>query len=417
MTFLRAGICCLLAFAVLAFGATEEWSQAVLEVGASILLLVWALQQYRQGSEQVAVPPEFLPLFAFALVVVFQLVFHLTASRYYTRIELQLLVTYLIVIFLMSQAFSRRGHWRGFVWFVMTLGFLVSVQGILQSLTFNGKLYWFRTMRFGGLPFGPYANRNHFAGFAEMIIPIALVPLVLGKVRRERFVLVVLFAMAPIVALVLSASRGGIISFAVQVVVLFALLLIRRAPTRYFMAGGFVIVCAMLVVSWIGVSHVLARFAAIQNVEVSSDKRARMIADTYRLFKDHPILGTGLGTLEMVYPPYDSLYDGKVVNHSHNDYLEALAETGLVGGLCCLWFLGVLFRNSLEGMAALGNSFSAALNLSGLIGCCGILVHSLVDFNLHIPANALLFFVSAHMAVVRFPADPQAEDSQLERTE
>jgi O-antigen ligase len=417
MRFLRAGVCCLLAFAVLAFGATEEWSQAVLEVGASVLLLVWAIQQYRQRTEQVVIPPEFLPLFAFAVVVVVQLVFHLTASRYYTRIELQLLVTYLIVIFLISQTFSRKGHWRSFVWFVMTLGFVVSVLGILQSLTFNGKLYWFRAMRFGGLPFGPYANRNHFAGFAEMIIPIALVPLVLGKVRRERFVLVVLFAMAPIVALVLSASRGGIISFVVQMVILFALLLIRRAPAKYFMAGGFVIVCAVLVVSWIGVRHVLARFAAIQNVEVSSDKRARMIEDTFRLFKDHPILGTGLGTLEMVYPPYDSLYDGKVVNHSHNDYLEALAETGVVGGLCCLWFLGVLFRNSLEGMAILGSSFGSALNLSGLVGCCGILVHSLVDFNLHIPANALLFFVSAHMAVVRFPADPQAEGSQLERTQ
>ena len=56
----------------------------------------------------------------------------------------------------------------------------------------------------------------------------------------------------------------------------------------------------------------------------------------------------------MVYPPYDSLYDGKVVNHAHNDYLEGLAETGVIGGLCCLWFLGVLLLNALKGMAHLG---------------------------------------------------------------
>ena len=127
-----------------------------------------------------------IPLFAFALVVLVQLAFHLTASRYYTRIELQLLVTYLIVLFLMAQVFSQSSHWRGFVWFLMTLGFAISIFGILQHLTFNGKLYWFRVMRYGGLPFGPYVNRNHFAGFAEMVIPVALVPLVLGKVRRER---------------------------------------------------------------------------------------------------------------------------------------------------------------------------------------------------------------------------------------
>ena len=68
----------------------------------------------------------------------------------------------------------------------MIFGFLVADFGILQHLTFNGKLYWFREMHYGGIPFGPYVNRNHFAGFAELFIPVALVPLMLGKVRRER---------------------------------------------------------------------------------------------------------------------------------------------------------------------------------------------------------------------------------------
>ncbi len=180
MKFFRVGICCLLAFAVVSFGAVEEWSQAVLEVGAAFLLVLWTVRQYRLKSERLIIPKETIPLFAFALVVLVQLAFHLTASRYYTRIELQLLVTYLIVLFLMAQVFSQSSHWRGFVWFLMTLGFAISIFGILQHLTFNGKLYWFRVMRYGGLPFGPYVNRNHFAGFAEMVIPVALVPLVLG---------------------------------------------------------------------------------------------------------------------------------------------------------------------------------------------------------------------------------------------
>ena len=412
MRFIRVGICGLLSFAVLAFGATEEWSKAVLEVGAAVLLVVWAIRQYRLKAEQLSIPPEFLPLCAFALVVVLQLVFHFTASPYYTRIELQLLITYLIVVFLMSQAFSRKGHWRAFVWFVMTLGFLVSIFGILQSLTFNGKLYWFRVMRFGGIPFGPYVNRNHFSGFAEMVIPFALVPLVLGRVRRERLFLVAIFALVPIVALILSASRGGIVSFAVQMVILFLLLLIRRVRSKYVIAGGLVVLSAVMAVSWIGVNQVLTRFAGIQNLEVSTGKRAAMRRDTFRIFLDHPIIGTGLGTLEMIYPPYDSVYDGKIVNHAHNDYLEGLAETGLLGGLCCLWFLGALLLNALKGMATLDGSIGSALNLSGLVACCGILVHSLVDFNLHIPANALLFFVSAHMAAVRpQAADPVAKHS------
>jgi O-antigen ligase len=216
------------------------------------------------------------------------------------------------------------------------------------------------------------------------------------------------------VALLLSASRGGIISFAVQMLILFSLLLIRRIRIRHMIVGGLVVLCAMMAVSWIGVQQVLERFSGMQTTDVTGSKRAAMREDTWRLFLDHPFLGTGLGTLEVVFPPYDSLYDGKVVDHAHNDYMEALAETGVVGGLCCAWFLGFVVLYSLKGLAEPGNSFGSVLNLSGLIACIGILVHSLVDFNLHIPANALLFFVSAHLAVVRIePSGPRVPEDHL----
>ena len=76
MRFFRISICGLLAFAVLAFGAVEEWSQAVLEVGAAVLFFLWAVQRYRQKTGGLVLPPELFPLCAFALVVVCQLIFH-----------------------------------------------------------------------------------------------------------------------------------------------------------------------------------------------------------------------------------------------------------------------------------------------------------------------------------------------------
>jgi len=178
------------------------------------------------------------------------------------------------------------------------------------------------------------------------------------------------------------------------------------------LAGGVLVLCAILAVSWLGIGQIVERFTNRQSLEVTVGKRASMRLDTWHIFLDHPYLGTGLGTLQMVFPPYETLYDAKVVNHSHNDYLEALAETGIPGALCCAWFLAVLFVESIRGLKELGRSFGAALNLSGLVGCCGLLVHSLVDFNLHIPANALLFFVSAHLATARLqPAEPGGSDS------
>jgi O-antigen ligase len=331
-------------------------------------------------------------------VVLGQLAFHRTASAYNTRMELQLFLAYLIVLFVAAQAFRTLEDWRGYIWFVMVFGFLVAIFGILQHLTFNGKLYWFREMRYGGIPFGPYANRNHFAGLMELVIPVALVPLVMGKVRRERWFLVGLFAMLPMVALFLSASRGGIISFAVEMAALALLMVLRRAGGRYALAGGVVLLVAVLMVSWLGVRQILERFSSLQTLEVSVGKRASMRGDTWRIFLDHPWTGTGLGTLQTVFPRYETLYDGKIVSHTHNDYLEALAETGLLGGLCCAWFLAVLFLESMRRLMELNHSLAAALHLSGLAGCTGFLVHSLVDFNLHIPANALLFFLMANLA-------------------
>jgi predicted branched-subunit amino acid permease len=113
----------------------------------------------------------------------------------------------------------------------MSFGFLVTIFGILQQLTFNGKLYWFREMRYGGIPFGPYVNRNHFAGFVELVFPVALIPLVLGKVRKERWIVVGIFGLLPIGALFLSASRGGVVSFGVQLGVLI-LMMILRVPAE-----------------------------------------------------------------------------------------------------------------------------------------------------------------------------------------
>lgn len=398
MKLVRFGICALLVFGVAAHGAVEEWSAAVLEIGAGLLFLAWAIYSYRTDEEQLIVSPLIPPLAVFTVLIFFQLLFRHTASLYGTRVDLQLLLADLILLFLASQTFRTIEHWRTFVWFVMIFGFVVAIFGILQHLTFNGKLYWFREMRYGGIPFGPYVNRNHFAAFAELVIPVALVPLVLGKVRKERWFVVGIFAFVPLAALLLSASRGGIVSFAVELGVLALIMILRRTGGKHVLAGGLVLLMALLTVSWLGVHQILDRFSSLQSLEVTVGKRASMRHDTLRIFLDHPVIGTGLGTLQIVFPAYETLYDGKIVNHSHNDYLEALAETGTIGGLCCAWFLGVLFYRSLRQLLQSDKSFTAAFHLAGLMACSGFLVHSLVDFNLHIPANALFFFLMAHLA-------------------
>jgi O-antigen ligase len=401
MKFLRAGICALVVFAVAAHGGVEEWARAVMETGAGLLFLIWSLWLYFKKEEQLVLSPLLPPLAALTLIVLGQLFFRSTASPYNTRMELLLLLADLLILFLAVQAFRTLADWRGFVWFGMIFGFLVSLFAILQHLTSNGKLYWFREVSSGVTPFGPYVNRNHFAGFAELVLPLALVPLVLGRVRRERRLVVGLFAVLPIAALLFSASRGGIVSFAAELSVLALVMILRRTMWKPLLAGVPVLLVALLLVSWLGVGQILERLSSVQLLEVTSGKRASMREDTWRIFLDHPFLGTGLGTLQIVFPRYETLYDGKIVNHSHNDYLEAFAETGIAGGLCCAWFIGVFLTESRKRLQQLNNSFPGALQLSGFVACSGFLVHSFVDFNLHIPSNALLFFLMAHLATAK----------------
>jgi O-antigen ligase len=408
MRLLRFGICALVVFAVAAHGGVEDWARAVFETGAGLLFIAWASWIYFKHEEQITFSPLLPPLAALALIVCGQWLFHATASSYNTRMDLLLLVSDLILLFLAVQAFRTLRDWRGFVWFGMVFGFLIGIFGILQHLTFNEKLYWVREMHYGGIPFGPYVNRNHFAGFVELILPLALVPLVLGRVRQERWPIVGLFAVVPIGALFLSVSRGGIVSFGLELAVLALIMIQRRTMGKQLLAGAAVLLVAVLMVSWLGVGQLLQRFSSFQSLEANAGKRASMRRDTWQIFLHHPVTGTGLGTLQIVYPPYESLYDGKIVNHSHNDYLEALAETGVLGGVCCAWFLGVLFSESLRRVRQLDNSFAGTLQLSGLVACTGFLVHSLVDFNLHIPSNAFLFFLMAHLTTSEIqPAAPR----------
>jgi O-antigen ligase len=417
MRALRFGICALLVFAVVAHGAVESWARAVVEIGAGLLFLLWAVQFYAgsEDSQEIGISPLFPPLVAFALVVLTQIVFHTTAVGYATRHEFQLLVAYLLIFFLATQAFRNTEDWRTLLWFLMGFGFVVALFGILQHLTFNGKLYWFRPMRYGGIPFGPYVNRNHFAAFVELVLPVSLVPLVLGKVRRERWFAVGILALVPLCALLFSASRGGIISLGAEIGVLLLMLILRRTGGKHVLAGGVVLLMAFLMVSWLGVRQVLERFSSLQSLEVTVGKRASMRQDTLHIFLDHRWLGTGLGTLQTVFPAYETLYDAKIVNHSHNDYLEALAETGIAGGVCCAWFLGALFFFSLRQLLQSDKSFAAAIHLSGLVGCCGFLVHSLVDFNLHIPANALLFFLTAYLATAEIKQNDARSGQRRQR--
>jgi len=404
--FLRTGICVLAAFAVLAHGAVEPWSEAVLEIGAAVLLLLWSWKALTDTNWKLVWNPLLWPLFGFWLLAGFQLAIRTTLVPFLTRIELLKYSALLALFFLCVQSYRTRAHWRNFVWFLLSLGFVVSLFAILQHFTFNGKLYWVRELQYGGIPFGPYVNRNHFAGLMELLIPPGLAIQILGGERRDQLPLVTLFTLLPIGALFLSASRGGIISFVAEVAFLAILIVARRREKKVLGASALIVALAAILVSWLGIGAALDRFATYKKLETSEGRRVEMLHDTLLIFQDHRILGTGLGTLQEVFPLYETAYDGLVVNHSHNDYAEALAETGAMGGFCGLVFLVSLFWMAWKILNVEGDPRSFAYHAGALVACLGLLVHAGVDFNFHIPSNALIFLLQSALATTAFPALP-----------
>ena len=403
MRAIRVGICVLVAFAVFAHGAVEAWSEAVLEIGAAVLFLLWGALGFRRGEAELRWNPLGWPLLGFGVFVFLQCLARLSVYPYLTRIELLKLGAFLLLFSLAVQVFRTEKEWQGFIWFLLVLGFVVSVFAIIQHFTFNGKLYWLRELRYGGVPFGPYVNRNHFAGLVELLVPPGLAILVLRAVRRDQLPLVALFTLIPIGALFLSASRAGIATFLAQLGLFAILIVARRGEKGPLVAGAVVLLLGTLLVAWLGVGRALERFSKFESLEVSEGRRLAMVQDSWHIFLDHPWTGTGLGTLVAVYPRYESYYDGKLVNHAHNDYVEALADTGIIGAFFCLLFVLLLFRSSLVNLRSSHASLELALHIGALVACFGLLVHGLVDFNLHIPSNALVFFLQAALASSRFP--------------
>lgn len=400
MRAIRVGICLLAAFAVLAFGTVEAWSQSIVEAGAAVLLLWWAVLVFFRRDIEIHWHFIFWPLLAFMAIVGLQLSVGASAYAFLTRVALLKLAACAILFFLAVQSFRTRQDLKSVAWFLMGFGFLVAVLGIAQDYTSHYVLFWFRPLTEGGNPFGPYVDRDHFGGFMELIVPVGMSVIALRGVRREQVPFVGILTLVPIVALVLTASRGGIVGFLFEVGLLFVLMRLRQARFQAATIAA-VLLVAVAVLGWLGAGTVLDKIKSSSIQDVSADRRVTMLKGAWRIFLDQPLMGSGLGTMVAVYPKYETLYDGKIVDHVHDDYAEVLAETGIAGGLCGLVFIVILFWESKRRLSQEQSAFSRAVHTGGTVACAGILVHSFVDFNLHIPANGLMFLLQS--AIVLSP--------------
>lgn len=399
-TVILYGSFALLLFGPLAFGAVENWAIFFLQAGASVILLVWAIHMARSGQGALAWSPLFAPMLAFAGLIAVQLVLGTSAYAHDTVRQAMLYALYGVLAFLVVQTLKGTAQIRTLACVLTAYGGSVALFALVQSLSANDKLYWIRTPRSGGWIYGPYVNHNHYAGLMEMLFPIALVMTLTRHVRGRWRALVAASAVLMASTVVLSGSRGGMVALVVELAIVAGFMRTHKIRRTALTAGVVLTVVACLVF-WIGGDSVISRLASIHSearTELDGGLRLTIDRDGLRMFTKAPLVGWGIGTFPTVYPQFRTFFTDKFINEAHNDYLQLLVEGGSVGFALMIWFLVLVFRNGIRKIDDWTLKYDGAVSLAAILGCSGILVHSFVDFNLQIPANAALFYTLCAIA-------------------
>lgn len=387
------GLCALLIFAILAFGAVEEWSTFVFEAGAGVLFLVWAGKQIGSGQVKLSRNPLYLPALIFLVLILAQIALRTSAYAYVTKYGALQYFSYGIVLFIAAECVREENDRRIFALALIGFGALYAFFALAQSLTSEGKFFWVYTPRFHGSIYGSYVNHDHYAGLLEMLVPFPLVVSMGHLQRGGKRALIAFFAVLMASTIFLSGSRGGMIAFVIEIVAFAALTLIQRRNSSVALALIAVCVLILSFLVFVGKGQVLGRLG-----DLGPGMRLDMTKDCLKIFSHRPVWGWGLGTFPTVYPAYRSFYTNLFVNEAHNDYAQLLVETGLLGFGLMLWFLVSLYQHGLPTLRRWELRWDGAVSLAALLGCTGILFHSFVDFNLQIPANAALFYVLCGLA-------------------
>ena len=401
-------------------------------IASPLLLLAFVLLQV------CPLPVSLAPLFGIATDdLVGESHFTVSMARYQTVSHLLLLVTYLTAFFLTLVLCRDRNAKRRLVIVFVSLGVFEALYGLIQYLTGWQQIFTYVKKYYLEEATGTYVNRNHFAGFLEMILPFAAVlalrcagllfrntlrgTATLRKIasRTELPSLVFWLFLATLlfVALVLSRSRMGIISALVSLVAILALAGTASMParTRAAVAALFFLGVLGLIV-WIGSDPVMSRFETLgQEYNFSGQNRISIWRDTLGLIRHHPLLGTGLGSFSVVYPSVQTVFLTHLVEHAHCDYLEVASELGLPGAILVFGSIFSVLAQTGRQYRKAEESFDRAVSLGCIGSIVAILVHSLADFNLYIPANALVFTVILALAGSNgHPAEaPERVESRL----
>jgi len=406
--------------AVASFGGTEPISWAIVEL-VVLWLGVWFLAANFVSARQKTRLPLLAPAVLFLFVVI-----QLVASRwssvavdtYSVQTHGTRLTVYLVVFFVcLSMVLRNPARKKRIFVALICLGTAEAMYGLIQFLTGHERIFTYAKKFYVGSATGTYINRNHFAGFLEMILPLTFALVfyytekalscgatysgrswqrLWSRTETQKATLLAFVGLLLFIAVVFSRSRMGLLSCVMSLLLMATVVAgVGRQRALVAVFSLLFLFAAVGFAIWIGIDPVVSRFAGLAGHEFGREGTGRLAVwrNTLELIRHYPLFGAGLGSFMIASTRFQTVYLSGIVDHAHNDYLELTAELGLVGAVLLFGMVFTALIRIYRAARAHPGGIDKAVALGAFGGIVALLLHSLADFNLYVPANALVFVV------------------------
>jgi len=357
-----------------------------------------------------------------------------------TQSSIFLTLLYLLVFMLAVLLVNTRARLKLLLWTLVLSGLLQSLYGIVMTLSGVEQIFFYEKISGRGLVTGTYINRNHLAGYLVMTLSLGI-GLMLGLLDDRRrtgwrnvlrsWIAVLLggrfilrfFLVIMVIGLVMTHSRMGNASFFIAMLVsaIVALFIMRRARRGMLtLIVSLIVIDIVIIGAWFGLDKVVDRlqdtivvhpegeaetipqpaFIREGQIEINDEGRRKLHRDIRPYWKDYWLTGSGLGSFRHVFPAYKDEGLPRYYEHAHQDYYEFAVEAGLPGILMLLVLFCYPFAVALSAMRKRKDKLMQGLSFGVVMSIMALVMHSTVDFNLQIPANALTFTVVLALAFI-----------------